>query len=281
LKAFSSFCVLCALLCGISCSEQKDSATLPDSPTSTPLIAKEPAATQKPVETPKTESQTKTQLAIKILTVSGHKRSSEQMINNIAGNMPEEQMVQFLKMIDIDEFMLALSLVYSKRFNPEELQDIIDYYKSPVGVSFAKKRPAMMTMCMKAGQTYRQKRMAGQPVTLPIPGEGKDDPLRNAVALMNASGEAAAAAEAMDMMNESLKLTNPDVAQKLAEVIDPDDINLITAKVMADMFSVEELQSMIRFYGTATGKILSKHMPAIMRESGDAGENYFKDKLQQ
>ncbi len=103
-------------------------------------------------------------------------------------------MAQFLKKIDIDEFMLSLSLVYSKRFNAEELQDIIDYHESPAGASFAKKRPAMMAVGMKAGQTYTQKRMAGQPVTLPIPGEDKDDPLRNAVVLLNASGEAAAAA---------------------------------------------------------------------------------------
>jgi hypothetical protein len=276
-KIISTFGGLFALLCGIACSEQKETTPISEASPSSPShpVLDKPASTPKLVE----ETPDQSQLALKILTISGGKQTSDQMINRLAATLPEEQMAQFLKKVDIDELMTALATVYSKRFNAAELQDIIDYYETPAGTSFAKKRPAMMTLAIKAGQTFTQKRMAGQPVTLPIPGEDKDDPLRNAMALMTVSGEAAATAETIDTMIESLKRTNPDAAQKLAEVMDPKDINLLAAKVMADIFSLTEMQSMIQFFETPTGKNLSKHMPSILRETGKTAEEYFKNKL--
>ena len=121
--------------------------------------------------------------------------------------------------------------------------------------------------------------MTGQPVDLPVPGVGANDPLRNAVTLMEVSGEAAASAETLDTMLESLMLTNPDVAKKMREVLDPVDINLLGAKAMAEICTVAEMQSMIKFFKTPTGLKLAKNTSAIMRESGKAGENYFRDKL--
>ena len=109
----------------------------------------------------------KDQLAGKLLTLTGGNKAAEQMINQMAGNLPQAEMIRLLKRVDIDELMIPIASVYSKRFTAGELQDMIDQYETPAGKSFAKKRPAMTALAMKAGQVYSQKRLAGQPVDLP------------------------------------------------------------------------------------------------------------------
>ena len=214
-----------------------------------------------------------------MLTLSGGKKSAELMVNQLAANLPQAEMIRLLKRVDIDELMIPLTSIYSKRFTANELEDMIDQYETPEGKSIAKKRPAMTALAMTAGQVYTQKRLAGQLVKLPVPGPGKDDPLRNAIAFLEVSGEAAATAETLDTMLESLKRTNPNAARILGEILDPENMNLLGTKAMADIFTVKEMQSMIKFFKTPTGVKWAKHMSAIMRESGKAGENYFKAKL--
>ena len=252
--------VLGGLLLGAACSKKKDANPASNEPA--PVVAGD-----------------KDQLVLKLLSLTGGKESAEQVINQLAANLPQAEMARLLKEVDIDEMMTSMTGIYSKRFTTGELQDIIAFYETPDGRAIAKKRPAIAALAMKAGEVYAQKRMTGQPVDLPVPGVGANDPLRNAVTLMEVSGEAAASAETLDTMLESLMLTNPDVAKKMREVLDPVDINLLGAKAMADIFSVEEMQSMIKFFKTPTGLKLAKNTPAIMRESGKAGENYFRDKL--
>lgn len=132
---------------------------------------------------------------------------------------------------------------------------------------------------MKAGQDYMQKKMAGLQVELPKPGPGKEDPLKIAIALTEASGETAATAESIDLMLDAMKRTNPPLAKRMGELIKAADMNLLGAKAMADTFTAKEMRAMIEFFQTPTGKKMAKQMPAIMRESGQASEKYFQSKL--
>lgn len=228
---------------------------------------------------PNEQEHLKDKLSLEILVQSGGKKSAEQMFNRILVGAPPAVRQHLLDRFEIDELMVQLASVYTKRFSVKELEDILEHYQTPIGKSFAKKRPAMMALSMKAGQDYMQKKMAGLQVDLPKHGPKKDDSLKIAIALTEASGETAATAETIDLMLDSLKKTNPPLAKRMGELIIAADMNLLGAKAMADTFTAKEMQAMIDFFRTPTGQKLAKHTPAIMRESGQASEKYFQSKL--
>ncbi len=251
MSQFLTIPVVCALLIGVAHPAQADDAA----------------------------AKAKEKQAVKLLTLSGGKKSTELMINRISARLPQAELLLFLKRTDIDELMALIAVVYTERFTANELQQMIDHYETPEGKTFAKKRPAAIAMAIKVGQEYTRKRLTNQPVKLPTPGPGKNDPLRNAVALMIASGEAAATEESIDTMLEAAKRTNPARAEQLRELLDPEDMNMLAAKAAADIFTVKEMQSMIEFLKTPTGAKWAKLMPTIMRESGKISEKYFTEKL--
>jgi hypothetical protein len=267
MKYYKIIPALCTLVCAVACSSTKPKAI----PNPTPALSAITTA----------KAKHKTRLAIKIMTLNGGKKLGNQVISQLSGRLPDAQRSILLKAVNSGDLLQVAAIVYTKRFSANELQDIIDYFESPTGVMFIKRAPAAGALTEKFMDSYGQKMKAGEPVTLPIPGEDKDDPLRNAIALMDISGEKALGEYLLETMLRIIKRTNPEKAQELAKVFDIEVLTLLAAKAYTEIYSVKELQSMIQFFETPTGIKYGKNRAIMAWEAGKAAENYFKDNFQQ
>lgn len=55
----------------------------------------------------------------------------------------------------MDDLVLMLSPVYAKYLNQNELQQLIEFYDSPVGEKLAESTPLITQESMQIGQEYR------------------------------------------------------------------------------------------------------------------------------
>jgi uncharacterized protein len=75
-------------------------------------------------------------------------------------NVPQEVWAEMEKEFlatSMDELIKMLAPVYEKHLTKGDLQKLIDFYKTPVGVKFAHKTPLIMQESMQVGQEWGMK----------------------------------------------------------------------------------------------------------------------------
>ena len=75
-------------------------------------------------------------------------------------NVPQEVWAEMEKEFlatSMDELVKMLTPVYEKHLTKADLQKLIDFYKTPVGIKFAQKTPLIMQESMQVGQEWGMK----------------------------------------------------------------------------------------------------------------------------
>ena len=72
----------------------------------------------------------------------------------ISPEVPEEWWSRFVEKIDYDELNEIVIPIYAQNFTNEELDGIIDFYRTPVGQSVVNKMPAVIQESLVAGQSW-------------------------------------------------------------------------------------------------------------------------------
>jgi len=94
---------------------------------------------------------------------------SDPTYNSIPEKFWEELYKEFNE-VSINDLTKLLVPVYEKHLNLEDLQGIIDFYKSPVGIKYASSVPAITEESMQVGQEWGMK--FGEKVGQRIKNEG-------------------------------------------------------------------------------------------------------------
>lgn len=102
----------------------------------------------------------------KMFEVSGSEEAYKSAIRQMfvmfkqKGNVPEEVWAgleqEFLK-TSMDELVAMLTPVYEKHLTRADLQNLIEFYQTPVGSKFAQKTPFIMQESMQVGQQWGMK----------------------------------------------------------------------------------------------------------------------------
>ncbi|MEM6868706.1 MAG: DUF2059 domain-containing protein, partial [Cyanobacteria bacterium P01_C01_bin.121] len=72
----------------------------------------------------------------------------------ISPEVPEEWWSRFVEKIDYDELNEIVIPIYAQNFTNEELDGIIDFYRTPIGQSVVNKMPAVIQESLVAGQSW-------------------------------------------------------------------------------------------------------------------------------
>ena len=109
-----------------------------------------------------------------------------------------------------------------------------------------------------------------------------DERLEAAQRLMEVMGSQAASEQTLKMMLDPL-LAEPELTEEEARIIrevfaeGPSVMCANSAKLYARDFTVEELQFMVDFYRTPTGRKVIDLLPKLMQESFEFGQKWAKE----
>ena len=103
----------------------------------------------------------------KMFSVSGSEETYKAAIRQMfvmfkrqSSNVPEEVWADLEKeflQTSMDDLVDMLAPVYEKHLTLADLQKLIEFYETPVGVKFAQKTPFIMQESMQAGQQWGEK----------------------------------------------------------------------------------------------------------------------------
>ncbi len=85
--------------------------------------------------------------------------------------IPAEFWVEFKKQITEDAFIQMIMPIYDKHFSHQEINELIAFYKTPIGQKSTKELPLVMQESMTAGQELGKR--IGQNVVEKLKAEGK------------------------------------------------------------------------------------------------------------
>lgn len=100
------------------------------------------------------------ELALELMKVSGAEAQMEATLNVIVQQMPPEDGNALKGMIDVNELMRRLIPIYKKHFTADEMNDMIDFYKSDTGKKIKELGPTLVKESGEVGQKYVQEKMA-------------------------------------------------------------------------------------------------------------------------
>ncbi len=96
--------------------------------------------------------------------------------------------------------------------------------------------------------------------------------------LLNMTGAAKGASQALDLMLPSLKQAMPQVPEQLwtefRSEVREDDMVELTYTIWDKHFTHQEIRDLIRFYQTPTGQKIIRETPVIQQESLVAGQKW-------
>lgn len=120
------------------------------------LGAAAPARAQAPASL-----RTKEDAAREILRITGAANMSRQMLEQMRPSLekavpgiPSSFWDDFLAEVKTDELFDTIVPIYSRHFSLEELEQLIEFYKTPVGRKLIGEMPAVMSESMAAGQVW-------------------------------------------------------------------------------------------------------------------------------
>ena len=77
-------------------------------------------------------------------------------LQQMAPNAPQAYWDAFMKEVDTDEMITLIIPVYQKQFSEKDIQELITFYKTPVGQKFIKAQPQILQESMAIGQQWGQ-----------------------------------------------------------------------------------------------------------------------------
>lgn len=69
-------------------------------------------------------------------------------------NIPEEFWAEFKREIDAKELINMTAEIYAKHFTAQELDELIAFYKTPIGKKLIEKLPIITSESMEKGQAW-------------------------------------------------------------------------------------------------------------------------------
>ncbi|MFH1359489.1 MAG: DUF2059 domain-containing protein [Candidatus Omnitrophota bacterium] len=83
-------------------------------------------------------------LVLELIEASGTRDGLNSMLSEIMAQANEEEKAMLRQVIDINEILLAVVPVYEKYFSQDELETIVQFYKSSAGKKFMQFAPQIM-----------------------------------------------------------------------------------------------------------------------------------------
>jgi hypothetical protein len=193
--------------------------------------------------------------------------------------MPEAVWTRFAALITERATLVSLyAPIYAQHLTPEQIQGMVDFYRSPLGTRFREALPAMRDESRVAAQTFAAgiavdpDDAAEKPVKTPTP----DARSRAVHALLHESGALEQAKTAMTQMIDRLRQnTSLDTAPGFWDaakrrLTDDDALLALWTPAYLHHLSDTDIQALIAFFRSPVGKQYVKALPAIQAESVEA-----------
>ncbi len=87
-----------------------------------------------------------------------HPNASPQQLRRVAEVVGQSWQAS-LKVVSVDELVTAVIPIYQRHFTHDEMQSIIEFYRSPAGQRYVRELPAMMTESMQAAEPIVKKHL--------------------------------------------------------------------------------------------------------------------------
>lgn len=100
----------------------------------------------------------KVELIFEFIETSGIRQSIQANIERIVAQAPAEQQAQLRTIFDINGIIPQLVPVYDKYYSPEELEEIIAFYKTPAGQKMIEVTPKIVNEFLQTSMQALQKR---------------------------------------------------------------------------------------------------------------------------
>ena len=114
-----------------------------------------------------TTSAAKKGMILTLIDVSGTRESMDAMFTQIISEAPPEQADKLKEVFNLDDIIAQFIPVYDKYFTDEDLTQLIEFYKSPVGKKLIKVTPLLMEDSMKVSMDYFKAKMPEPPPEAP------------------------------------------------------------------------------------------------------------------
>lgn len=95
-------------------------------------------------------SSEKISLIVEFIEASGIRQSMQANIERIIARSPAEKQAELRTIFDIDGIVQQLVPIYDKYYSPEELGEIIAFYKTPAGQKMIEVTPKIMSEFLQA-----------------------------------------------------------------------------------------------------------------------------------
>lgn len=192
-------------------------------------------------------------------------------------SMPEAVWKRFAALMTDHETISSLyAPVYTRYLSTEEIQGMIEFYRSPLGTRYREAMPAVREETQTAAKAYVASVMvdlAHAEEKAPPPAADPDTRRLAVHTLLRESGALERAVAAMQAMIGRLRQrADPDSA---AGLLDAAQRRLTDEQALLDMwtpayihhFSGADIQSLIAFFRSPVGSQYVKALPAIQKES--------------
>lgn len=110
------------------------------------------------------QSNSKNDRIRELMNVTGAGKLGVQLLNNLITtykrdipSVPEEFWDQFMKEVNPNELTELVIPIYSKYFTEEEISQIVQFYKTPIGRKMVERLPLIMQDSYRVGADWGQK----------------------------------------------------------------------------------------------------------------------------
>jgi hypothetical protein len=102
-------------------------------------------------------------LVKQIVEKTGIRFQIERVIQRMLDRSPQQAHDQIRAMFNVDDILEAVAPVYTRYYTIEELQELLDFYNSPLGQKFTEVGPQISSEAMKATLEHFQNIIKGEP----------------------------------------------------------------------------------------------------------------------
>ena len=126
----------------------------------TNVITNTQSITQTSFTDVKKKSVEKRALVVELLQLVNAKQQSQDILDSMIKMLPTDVRDSFKKALKADEMMELVIPVYEKYLTKEDLEGIIEFYKSPAGKKLLIAQPKIMKDSMIVMKVYAQKKLS-------------------------------------------------------------------------------------------------------------------------
>ena len=102
----------------------------------------------------------KRDLIVRLLQANGARDNMNGIFAKIIGQLPPELQNKYQEFFKVDEIIGRLVPIYAKYYTSEELKELVNFYKSPVGQKHLKTTPVLMNDTMQETVKYFQEKVS-------------------------------------------------------------------------------------------------------------------------